>query len=47
MTGTYGDGKKNIQLNSEQGEIHYTCLNGKAAMKPRSRYNIIHSFKEW
>ena len=47
MTGTYGDGKKNIQLNSEHGEIQYTCLNGKAAMKPRSRYNRRHSFKEW
>lgn len=29
------------------GEIQYTCLNGKGAMKPRSRYNRRHSFKEW
>ena len=47
MTGTYGDGKKNVQLNSEHGEIQYACLSGKAAMKPSSRYNRRHSFKEW
>ena len=47
ISGTYGDGKKSIQLNSEHGEIRYTCLNGKATMKPRSRYNRRHSFKEW
>ena len=30
-------------MNSEHGEIQYTCLNGKATMKPRSRYNRRHS----
>ena len=47
MTGTFGDGQKNIQLNSDHGEIQFACLNGKAATKPSSRYNRRHSFKEW